>query len=142
MRLKAKPVQSSRMLPGCPPSSAAAILCVLKDDNEGLSLGKIAGRVGLARSTVQRIVNAMRPYLAAFRVDHMAFIEQIVGPHRLRAVATVGESFPLTLTANGKACLVLMDNAHNRGSGDPRIALQRPRHPGAGEIHARNRPGA
>ncbi len=139
---------------------ASAILRVLKDDNEGLSLGGIAGRVGLARSTVQRIVNAlmaeglvmslpnkgglrlgpeiqalaaasrldivnaMRPYLAdlseatgetvdlaAFRVDHMAFIDQIVGPHRLRAVATAGESFPLTLTANGKACLALMDNA-------------------------------
>lgn len=138
---------------------AAAVLRVLKDDNEGLSLGQIAGRVGLARSTVQRIVNAlmserlvmssaggggfrlgpeiqamasasrldiaveMRGYLAglseetgetvdlaAFRNDHMVFIDQIVGPHRLRAVATVGEAFPLTSTANGKACLALMDN--------------------------------
>lgn len=139
---------------------AAAVLRVLKDDNDGLSLGQIARRVGLARSTVQRIVgalvaerlvmslpnkrglrlgpeiqalaeasrldiaNATRPYLvdlsektgetvdlAAFRADHMAFIDQIVGPHRLRAVATVGEAFPLTTTANGKACLALLDYA-------------------------------
>ena len=138
---------------------AAAILRVLKDDNEGLSLGQIAGRVGLARSTVQRIVNALvaerlvmslpngggfrlgpeiqamaaasrldiaddiRTYLAAlseatgetvdlaaFREDHMVFIDQIVGPHRLRAVASVGETFPLTSPANGKACLAMLDN--------------------------------
>ena len=48
--------------------------------------------------------------LAAIRDDHMVFIDQIVGTHRLRAVATVGESFPLTTTANGKACVALMDN--------------------------------
>ncbi len=138
---------------------AAAILRLLKDDNDGLSLGQIATRVSLARSTVQRIVNALlaerlvmvdangggirlgpeiqalasagrlditvtiRPYLAglseqtgetvdlaAFRSDHMVFVDQIIGPHRLRAVATVGESFPLTSTANGKACLALLDN--------------------------------
>lgn len=138
---------------------AAAILRVLKDDNEGLSLGQIANRVSLARSTVQRIINALvaerlvmadpsggglrlgpeiqalasagrlditvtvRPFLAqlseetgetvdlaAFRSDHMVFIDQIVGPHRLRAVATVGEGFPMTSTANGKACLALLDN--------------------------------
>ena len=148
------PVQGIQVI-----ARAAAVLRVMKDDNEGLSLGQIAGRVGLARSTVQRIVNALvaerlvmslpnkgglrlgpeiqalaaasrldivtvtRPYLAglsektgetvdlaAFRSDHMAFIDQIVGPHRLRAVATVGEAFPLTSTANGKACLALMDN--------------------------------
>lgn len=139
---------------------AAAIMRVLKDDNDGLSLGQIASRVGLARSTVQRIVNALlaerlamalpngggvrlgpeiqamaaasrlditnqvRPILAdlsmatgetvdlaAFREDHMVFIDQIVGSHRLRAVATVGEMFPLTSTANGKASLSLLDNA-------------------------------
>ena len=38
---------------------AAAILRVLKDDNSGLSLGQIADRTRLARSTVQRIVNAL-----------------------------------------------------------------------------------
>lgn len=138
---------------------AAAILRVLKDDTDGLSLGQIAARVGLARSTVQRIVNALiaerlvvampngvgfrlgpeiqalaaasrldiaeelRPWLtdlsqltgetvdlATLRDDHVVFIDQIVGTHRLRAVATVGEVFPLTTTANGKACLALLDN--------------------------------
>lgn len=38
---------------------AAEILRVLKHDNSGLSLGRIAERVGLPRSTVQRIVNAL-----------------------------------------------------------------------------------
>ena len=38
---------------------AAAILRVMKDDNSGLSLGQIADRTRLARSTVQRIVNAL-----------------------------------------------------------------------------------
>lgn len=38
---------------------AADILRVLKDQNTGLSLGQIAARVDLPRSTVQRIVNAL-----------------------------------------------------------------------------------
>ena len=39
---------------------AAAILRLLRDDPEGLSLGQIAQRVDLARSTVQRIVAALQ----------------------------------------------------------------------------------
>ena len=138
---------------------AAAILRVLKDDNSGLSLGQIADRTRLARSTVQRIVNALgdeglvmtgerggslrlgpeiqamasasrsditdllHPLLAhlssitgetvdlaLFRKDHMVFIDQIIGSHRLRAVATIGETFPMTSTANGKACLAMMQD--------------------------------
>lgn len=38
---------------------AAAVLRALEDEPEGLSLGQIAERVGLARSTVQRIVGAL-----------------------------------------------------------------------------------
>ena len=38
---------------------AAAILRTVGEDGGGLSLGQIAQRVGLARSTVQRIVNAL-----------------------------------------------------------------------------------
>ena len=139
---------------------AARILRVLKDDNSGLSLGQIAERTSLARSTVQRIVNALADEglvmagdgngnlrlgreiqamasasrfditeqihpvlaelsattgetvdLASFRRDHMVFIDQIVGTHRLRAVATIGERFPMTTTANGKACLAMMRDA-------------------------------
>lgn len=38
---------------------AAAILRALEDEPQGLSLGQLAERVGLARSTVQRIVGAL-----------------------------------------------------------------------------------
>ena len=38
---------------------AAQILRVLKSDDRGLSLGEIAERIGLPRSTVQRLVNAL-----------------------------------------------------------------------------------
>ena len=40
----------------------------------------------------------------------MLFIDQIVGSQRLRAVSSIGTSFPLTTTANGKAALAYMDH--------------------------------
>ena len=141
-------------------SRAADILRALKADNRGLSLGRIAGRVGLPRSTVQRIVNALvaenliapnavfggyqlgpeilalaragrqdvaktlRPLLeslardtgetvdlAVFRNGGMVFIDQVVGAQRLRAVSAIGETFPMTVTANGKATLGWLDDA-------------------------------
>lgn len=137
-------------------SRAAEVLRALKDDG-GLSLGEIAKRIGLPRSTVQRLVNALieeglvvasspegglrlgpeiqslaaasriavadliRPVLqalstktgetvdlAVFRDDHMLFIDQVIGTHRLRAVSAVGERFPMKTTANGKAALALL----------------------------------
>jgi DNA-binding IclR family transcriptional regulator len=139
-------------------SRAAKVLRALKDDG-GLSLGEIASRIALPRSTVQRLVDALideglvvassaegglrlgpeiqslaaasriavadlvRPVLeelsqktgetvdiAVFRDDHMLFIDQVVGTHRLRAVSAVGEVFPMTTTANGKAALALLDD--------------------------------
>ena len=136
---------------------AANILRVLKDDTSGLSLGQIAERTSLARSTVQRIINALALEglvmagaengnlrlgpeigamaaasrldittqihlilrglsertgetvdLALYRNGMMGFIDQIVGSHRLRAVASIGEQFSMTSTANGKASLSLM----------------------------------
>ena len=139
---------------------AASILRALESEPEGLSLGQIAQRVGLARSTVQRIAGALqaeqlliaasptgrmrlgpallrlagsvqtdiaviaRPLIAQLssqlgetvdvshlRNDHLVFIDQIVGPHRLRAVSAIGEPFPLYCTANGKATLAEMDDA-------------------------------
>jgi DNA-binding IclR family transcriptional regulator len=36
------------------------------------------------------------------------FLDQVVAPHRLRAVSAIGESFPLHCTANGKALLAAM----------------------------------
>lgn len=133
---------------------AAAVLRSLEAHPLGLSLGEIAKHVGLARSTVQRIVAALeveklviaasptgrvilgpmvsrlasavnadltaiaRPYLvklseelyetvdlAAIKKDHLTFVDQVIGPQRLRAVSAVGETFPLHYTANGKAYL-------------------------------------
>lgn len=141
-------------------SRAAAVLRSLKDQTGGLSLGQISERVGLPRSTVQRIVGALQaehfviaaspdrgirlgpgltwlaksaridvveilhPYLvelgdktgetidlAVLRAGKMVFVDQIPSRHRLRAVSSIGEAFPLTSTANGKACLALMSDA-------------------------------
>ncbi|AKO97819.1 MULTISPECIES: IclR family transcriptional regulator [Marinovum] len=136
---------------------AAAILRVLKEERGGLSLGQIATRVDLPRSTVQRITGALSaerfiiqdpkgggirlgPELGAFaeaanfnivercrailnevtqatgettdlavlRNGSMIFLDQVPGLHRLRTVSSVGEVFPLSTTANGRACLALM----------------------------------
>ncbi len=138
---------------------AADILRVLKNDNEGLSLGQIAERVSLPRSTVQRIINALlverlvmtgsseggirlgpeiqalaaagrinvaeliRPILtelaketgetvdlSVFRDHLVLFVDQVVGTQRLRTVSAVGEAFPMTNTATGKATLALLDD--------------------------------
>ena len=136
---------------------AAAILRALEDTPQGLSLGQIARKVLLARSTVQRIVAALeaeklliaaspngrvrlgpallrlaasvetdfvaieRPFLrelsaelretvdlSALRKTNMVFIDQVVGPQRLRTVSAVGELFPLYCSAPGKATLAGM----------------------------------
>ncbi len=133
---------------------AAAILRALRDNPTGMSLGQIAERVALPRSTVQRIISALaaerlvistakgaglrlgpeinalaetaqyniveqcRPVLteltketgettdlSVLRGDKMIFLDQVPGLHRLRTVSFVGEVFPLTTTANGRACL-------------------------------------
>jgi DNA-binding IclR family transcriptional regulator len=144
-------------------SRAAAILRALADEEAGLSLGQIAVKVGLPRSTVQRIVHALaeegllmaaspsgrvrlgmailalankskidivevaHPHLkalseatgetvdlAVLRDDHLVFLDQVPGSHRLRAVSAVGETFPLHSTANGKASLALLDDGDIR----------------------------
>lgn len=125
--------------------------------------GQIAERVGLPRSTVQRIVQALqeerlvittgaagrvrlgqglhalagaarynivrqlRPFLqelmeetgeavdlSVLRGGRMIFLDQVQGTHRLRAVSSVGEVFPVTSTANGRACLALMSDTEAR----------------------------
>jgi DNA-binding IclR family transcriptional regulator len=161
---------------------AAAVLRALKDSQTGLSLGQIADRVALPRSTVQRIVAALiderlliatraagvrlgpelqalaeaartntvdlcRPHLtalmaatgetvdlSALRGGQMVFLDQVQGSHRLRAVSSVGEHFPLTTTANGRAALsVLPEDAAvslaqaewGQGSGNLPVLLAR-----------------
>ncbi|MYK31279.1 MAG: IclR family transcriptional regulator [Boseongicola sp. SB0670_bin_30] len=142
-------------------SRAADILRLLGRETDGLSLGQIAKRVALPRSTVQRVVAALavegfistekgsggirlgpeilslaqatasdmkdrlRPVmkriseetgetvdLAVLDGDKMLFIDQIVGRQRLRAVSRIGETFPLTTTANGKAALACLQREH------------------------------
>jgi DNA-binding IclR family transcriptional regulator len=139
---------------------AAAILRALEGESEGLSLGQIAQRVGLARSTVQRIVDALssehfliaatpqsgvrlgpafirlaasasvefdqvtRPIIGALsqklgetvdlsvlKGSVAVFTDQVQGAHRLRAVSSVGQTFPLYCTANGKALLSMLERA-------------------------------
>ena len=167
---------------------AAAVLRALKDSQTGLSLGQIADRVGLPRSTVQRIVAALieerllmatraagvrlgpelqslaeaaryntaelcRPLLTALmqetgetvdlsvlRGGKMVFLDQVQGSHRLRAVSSVGEHFPLTTTANGRAALATLPEAEaealvraERPEADLRAVLTRARHLGYAE---------
>ena len=136
---------------------AAAVLRALRDDTSGMSLGQIAERVGLPRSTVQRIVGALQEErlviasgaggsirlgpeisalaeatrysiveecrltlselsqrlgetvdLSVLRGAGMIFLDQVPGTHRLRTISSVGEVFPLTTTANGRAALALL----------------------------------
>lgn len=47
--------------------------------------------------------------MAILEGNTMLFIDQIVGSQRLRTVSRIGEAFPLTTTANGKAALACMD---------------------------------
>ena len=47
--------------------------------------------------------------LAILRGSRMLFIDQVVGTHRLRAVSSIGETFTLTDTANGKAALACLE---------------------------------
>ncbi len=47
--------------------------------------------------------------LAVLAGNRMLFIDQVVGTHRLRAVSSIGETFPLTSTANGKAALACLE---------------------------------
>ncbi len=47
--------------------------------------------------------------LAVMRGIGMVFLDQVPGVYRLTTVSQVGEVFPLTTTANGKACLAQLD---------------------------------
>ncbi len=133
---------------------AAEILRLLQAHSGGLSQAEIGERLGMARSTVSRILNALDdeglvgsrgargPYrlgpeiarmagtvrlgvvmdvhpfmeelsreleetvdLSILDGDRVTFVDQVVSPHRLRAISAVGESFPLHCCANGKALL-------------------------------------
>ena len=52
--------------------------------------------------------------LSVLRGAGMIFLDQVPGTHRLRTISAVGDVFPLTTTANGRAALALMPEAEAR----------------------------
>lgn len=137
---------------------AAEILRLLQAHPGGLSQAEVGERLGMARSTVSRILGALDdeglvaprgargPYRLGPEIARMAgtvrlgvvmdvhpymeelsreleetvdlsildgeratFVDQVVSPHRLRAISAVGESFPLHCCANGKALLAALE---------------------------------
>ena len=70
---------------------AASILRALEDEAHGLSLGQIAQRVGLARSTVQRIVAALETEKLLIAASPNGRVR--LGPAILRLAASVRSDF-------------------------------------------------
>jgi DNA-binding IclR family transcriptional regulator len=70
---------------------AATILRALEDENAGLSLGQIAQRVNLARSTVQRIVAALATEKLVIAATPNGRVR--LGPTILRLAASVRSDF-------------------------------------------------
>ena len=50
--------------------------------------------------------------LAVLIQDRVSFVDQVAAPHRLRAVSTIGATFPAYCTANGKALLAALSDDH------------------------------
>lgn len=76
---------------------------------------------GLAQASARDTRDRLRPIMARIAEEtgetvdlavldgqRMLFIDQIVGSQRLRTVSSIGDRFPLTTTANGKAALASM----------------------------------
>ncbi|GGX65911.1 transcriptional regulator [Tateyamaria omphalii] len=85
----------------------------------GIRLGREIQSLALAVSSDMR--SRLRPLmeqlsdetgetvdLAVLEGAQMLFVDQIEGSHRLRTVSRIGEYFPLTTTANGRAALACM----------------------------------
>jgi DNA-binding IclR family transcriptional regulator len=79
----------------------------------------------LAKATRIDMTDQCRPHLGALakqtgetvdlsvlRGGQMIFLDQTEGTGRLRTVSAVGEAFPLTTTANGRACLAALPDQH------------------------------
>ena len=112
---------------GLPRSSTHRIVSALTAEgllaaaspNGRVLLGPEIGRLAAGRREFWR---ELRPYMerlfyalgetvdcAVLDGDHVRFVDQIAGRHRLRAVSVVGSSFPLHSTANGKAILAELE---------------------------------
>ena len=95
---------------------AAERLVAAASPNGRVRLGPELARLALSsrrelrqelRPHLQRLFDAVNETVdcAVLDGDHLRFIDQIAAPHRLRAVSSVGTTFPLHCTANGKAIL-------------------------------------
>ncbi|MEM6565108.1 MAG: IclR family transcriptional regulator [Pseudomonadota bacterium] len=95
-------------------------LISIDSGNAGIRLGPEiqslahAGAAGIKdrlRPAMRRISEATGETvdLAILEGKKMRFVDQIIGSHRLRAVSSIGEAFPLTTTANGKAALAALE---------------------------------
>jgi DNA-binding IclR family transcriptional regulator len=95
---------------------AAERLVAAASPNGRVRLGPELARLALSsrrelrqelRPHLQRLFEAVNETVDCFVLDgdHLRFIDQIAAPHRLRAVSSVGSTFPLHCTANGKAIL-------------------------------------
>ena len=91
--------------------------------NGGIRLGPEI--LSLAQATASDMKDRLRPVmkriseetgetvdLSVLDGNKMLFVDQIVGSQRLRAVSSIGETFPLTTTANGKAALACLQREH------------------------------
>lgn len=150
---------------------AAEMLRLLQAHPDGLNQAEIGERLGMPRSTVSRILNALddeglvasraargryrlgpeiarmsstvrrgvvidvHPFmeelsreleetvdLSILDGDRATFVDQVVSPHRLRAISAVGESFPLHCCANGKALLASLSEAQQAQAVPSRLA--------------------
>ena len=116
-----------------PRSTVQRIVQALQEERLVITSGQGGGiRLGpelhaLAGAACYNVVDRCRPLLqrltedtgetvdlSVLRGGRMIFLDQIQGSHRLRAVSSVGEVFPLTTTANGRACLALLPDAEAR----------------------------
>ena len=82
----AAPKQSIQVI-----TRAASVLRTLEGEPEGLSLGQIAQRVGLARSTVQRIVDALRAEQFVMAASPTSGVR--LGPALIRLAAAASVEF-------------------------------------------------
>lgn len=100
-------------------------LVIASSGGSGIRLGPEVH--ALSEAARFNVVDLMRPLLlrlgaqtgetvdlSVLRDGSMVFIDQVPGSHRLRAISTVGEVFPLATTANGRGCLALLDDAEAR----------------------------
>jgi DNA-binding IclR family transcriptional regulator len=112
-----------------PRSTVQRIVGALQSERLLIASGSSGGiRLGpelhaLAEAARFNVAEAVRPKLqelsrdtgetvdlSSLRGNVVVFIDQVPGTQRLRAVSSVGDAFPLTVTANGKACLSLLDD--------------------------------